>query len=521
MRLNLSILNNEMPEWGLRINRPDEPYKLKIAYPVLLTEVPETLNEDVLYIAEAGMLPEKLPKAEGGRPSLLCVGRPAKKWLDSDLEIAYTEKDVSIMSVMNGISRTFAKYGQWEQKLQWILDENRPLREMAEVTSASLGIRNPIWAIGASFRYIFSYVPELAPFDPQMKQLLEENPPQTGEAMTAEEIQELLADPEYHKTKNIDVPTVYPGDNEGYRTLFYNIVVNDVHLARIGFQEISDPIVEKDFAVIQVLGQYVKKALISRGTNAFDRPVEMDQTLRALAADQPVFGDNISAVLRHCGWKGKDRFVCMSLCLKGRGNTPQNMVDACLMLSSLLGNDCYTVFEDRIIYVFDLTQAGMTREQLLETLLPILRDNLLEAGISTTYDNFHQLHFFFKQAETARTLGVLKNPTYWYFCYEDYQVDDLLDKCLKDTIPDTLIPDGLKALISHDKKKGTEYVELLRIYLESERNIAETIRRAYIHRNTFLYRIGRIEKILDMDLNDPQNRLILELAFAVLDKKKS
>ena len=173
------------------------------------------------------------------------------------------------------------------------------------------------------------------------------------------------------------------------------------------------------------------------------------------------------------------------------------------------------------MHVFDLTQAGMTREQLLETLLPILRDNLLEAGISTTYDNFHQLHFFFKQAETARTLGVLKNPTYWYFCYEDYQVDDLLDKCLKDTIPDTLIPDGLKDLISHDKKKGTEYVELLRIYLESERNIAETIRRAYIHRNTFLYRIGRIEKILDMDLNDPQNRLILELAFAVLDQNKS
>ena len=38
MRLNLSIIKDEMPEWNLRINRPDKPYKLKTAYPVLLDD---------------------------------------------------------------------------------------------------------------------------------------------------------------------------------------------------------------------------------------------------------------------------------------------------------------------------------------------------------------------------------------------------------------------------------------------------------------------------------------------------
>lgn len=520
MKLNLSVLRNELSQSDLHVVHPDVPYKLKFSYPVLVDRCPETLSGDILYIAESGLLSDRLPAIDEGIPSVLCSGKPPKTWLSGKIEIVYTEQTGIAVLLMNQAVRICARYNQWEQKMQWILDEKRPLRELAEVTSELLGNKNPIWAIGSSFRYIFSYVPEQDPLTPQIQRLIDEHPPQTGDAMTPEEIEELLTDPEYQNAMNAADPIIYSGLNEGYRTLTYNLFANDVLLARIGFQEISSLLTERDYAVILVLGQYVKKALITSGTNAFDRPLEMDQTLRALAANIPVTREKVKKIMKHCRWQENDSFICLSIRLRGRVNSPQTLTDTCLLLSSLLGNDCYTVFEDRIIYVFNLSRPETVRAKLIETLLPVFRDNLLEAGISTTFNSIYQLHYFNKQADTARAIGVMKDPTYWYFCYEDYQEEDLMNRYLRDTVPETLIPDGLKALLMHDRKKGTNYAPLLRTYLECERNIAETIRRAYIHRNTFLYRINRIEKILGIDLNDPKNRLLLTLAFMAIDRNK-
>lgn len=68
----------------------------------------------------------------------------------------------------------------------------------------------------------------------------------------------------------------------------------------------------------------------------------------------------------------------------------------------------------------------------------------------------------------------------------------------------------------YDTEKGTEYTHLLDVYLKHERNIADTIRETYMHRNTFLYRIKRITEILNMNLDDPQIRLVLRMAFEIL-----
>lgn len=38
-----------------------------------------------------------------------------------------------------------------------------------------------------------------------------------------------------------------------------------------------------------------------------------------------------------------------------------------------------------------------------------------------------------------------------------------------------------------------------------------------MHRSTFLYQIKRIQEIIKMDLNDPNARLLLWMAFCILD----
>ena len=43
------------------------------------------------------------------------------------------------------------------------------------------------------------------------------------------------------------------------------------------------------------------------------------------------------------------------------------------------------------------------------------------------------------------------------------------------------------------------------------------LRNSQCHRNTINYRMGRIEDLLYLDINDYENAFILELAFRVLE----
>lgn len=72
-----------------------------------------------------------------------------------------------------------------------------------------------------------------------------------------------------------------------------------------------------------------------------------------------------------------------------------------------------------------------------------------------------------------------------------------------------------------DDGKGGAFsnLELLYVYLISERNIALTARRVHMHRNGVLYRIQKIHDTLKLDLDSADVRLRLMISFKILELK--
>ncbi|MTI49824.1 MAG: PucR family transcriptional regulator [Firmicutes bacterium] len=73
----------------------------------------------------------------------------------------------------------------------------------------------------------------------------------------------------------------------------------------------------------------------------------------------------------------------------------------------------------------------------------------------------------------------------------------------------------LKSLVEYDRKKSTELVKTLEAYFYSNGNLKRMSDILFTHYNTVLYRVQRINEITGMSLENPDDRLNLEIALKI------
>ena len=61
----------------------------------------------------------------------------------------------------------------------------------------------------------------------------------------------------------------------------------------------------------------------------------------------------------------------------------------------------------------------------------------------------------------------------------------------------------LLELKGEDQMKGTCFYNTLKEYLLNGNNVSMTSKKLFIHRNTMIYRLGKINEILGVDINAP------------------
>lgn len=73
----------------------------------------------------------------------------------------------------------------------------------------------------------------------------------------------------------------------------------------------------------------------------------------------------------------------------------------------------------------------------------------------------------------------------------------------------------LLPLIEYDKKHGSNYLETLELYLKYNGSIQAVAEAMYTHRNTVIYRVTNIKKMLDTELETTEERLKYQVAFYI------
>jgi purine catabolism regulator len=76
----------------------------------------------------------------------------------------------------------------------------------------------------------------------------------------------------------------------------------------------------------------------------------------------------------------------------------------------------------------------------------------------------------------------------------------------------------LTPVVTYDTRTGSDLAHTLRVYVECGGTMAAAADRLFLHRNSVLYRLQRIEELAGIDLHDRATRLLLLVAFTVTDR---
>lgn len=156
-------------------------------------------------------------------------------------------------------------------------------------------------------------------------------------------------------------------------------------------------------------------------------------------------------------------------------------------------------------------------EQQMARILALLEQRLagivIYCGIGSSHEGASGLKAASSEAESAVQSARLRGTSNQPVMFDAPGIRRLLlewysSTAVRESIDELLAP--LDELANPDKKD--EYIETLRVYLDTNRSIARSAERLSVHRNTVTYRVKRILDLLAVDLDDPHQALSLHLA---------
>ena len=131
-------------------------------------------------------------------------------------------------------------------------------------------------------------------------------------------------------------------------------------------------------------------------------------------------------------------------------------------------------------------------------------------GISLPFYSWNDLPFQYRQSlfsieENRGKSGV--------FDSKDHAFPYLISSIQEENRELGLCHPALIILKEYDDEHQTELFATLFKYVSLERNLVKTSEALHIHRNSLVYRINRIKKLVGSDFDDPEERAFLLLSF--------
>ena len=191
-----------------------------------------------------------------------------------------------------------------------------------------------------------------------------------------------------------------------------------------------------------------------------------------------------------------------------------------LYLENISHNGCFFYYDSNFVLVMnDVGQKDMTEiiEGMVKRVKMRMPDVPIYVGVGSKLQDIANLALCYDRAKAAVTMASSRKKDLLY--YENMGMYRLLYAVKDEALLQEMGAEPLRILDEYDKKHNSNYVETLEQYLKYDRSIQAVSEAMFTHRNTVIYRINNIKKLLNSELDSPEERIPLQVAFYIRNMK--
>lgn len=298
-----------------------------------------------------------------------------------------------------------------------------------------------------------------------------------------------------------------------YDTLSTAIYHQDFYCGRITILAKEREINPGDIQVIRYLLETITPVMYmieNQDDEENHRPV-----FRDLINGKDVSPSIIKAQTDYMEWATDDIFqVCVLRLPKGfRDSSSLNLIGNLIRRHSI--NVFVSIHNDDIFVIYDIKY--MNKEQLSETIKTVLIDKEKYCcGFSSPMEGIFDLKYYYAQALAALEYGCLIDPKRKTYHFYDYALYYIFENNEPDKIYHAMHPD-VRHLDKIDRAENTEWIKLLKVFFDNECSLVNTAKALFVHRNTLVYRLNKLDSLMHYDWHEQYNRDYIKQSIMMLN----
>jgi hypothetical protein len=292
---------------------------------------------------------------------------------------------------------------------------------------------------------------------------------------------------------------IHPKNDPTHSIMVTNIWIDNKLYGGIALFDLNKPFTEGQKAALLIVAEVLK--LYFQNHSIYMQIAEnkvnwVDSLLDGVDIPDAI----ISGYLGGFYWKLDEHFCVVTFTISADLKVPIMSVLDTRQINDLFPDALVTVYRECIVMVMrcpDKRQPHGKKKQQLEQLLK--KDILLCCGVSMVFNNFMHLRYYYIQSRFAASQR--KQSSSPAFClYEDYHADHILETLSAGADPRCFCHPGILALWESGDEAQRDLVHCLYYYFLNGKNISAAADSVHVHRNTFIYRLDKAEKFLNIDI---------------------
>ena len=167
-----------------------------------------------------------------------------------------------------------------------------------------------------------------------------------------------------------------------------------------------------------------------------------------------------------------------------------------------LFSDQMLLIQDRVLYILQYSLLPKMTQMASNELYIFLCKFNAHCGVSNSFENLLDIGDYKIQAADAMCIGKRLDAHSRIHFYKDYYLPAILMPRINEMPRNNYISPVIEKLREYDKKHSTDFLDTLKVYIRNLCSTSDSAAQLHIHRNSFLYRINKIEEVTGVDLRE-------------------